>query len=213
MSFDTWMYYVLAVLILTASPGPSSLLCMTKGVVSGVRLAMFTALGSLTAITMILTLSFTGLGVLIASSELMFQIIKWFGAGYLIYLGICALLSKQDSYELNPSKEMTANNWSFVEARKNYISGFIVGASNPKAILFFTALFPQFIEPANSLLIQYSIFSSTFVVFEFSWLMLYAYMGAKSSKWIFQPGRAKWFNRVTGGVFIGAGGLLSTATR
>lgn len=69
MSFDTWIYYLLAVLILTASPGPSSLLCMTKGVQSGFKLSIFTALGSVTAITGILTLSFTGLGVIIASSD------------------------------------------------------------------------------------------------------------------------------------------------
>ncbi|WP_117234669.1 LysE family translocator [Vibrio maerlii] len=213
MSIDIWLYYVVAVLILTASPGPSSLLCMTKGVTSGVRLAMFTALGSLTAITMILTLSFTGLGVLIASSELAFQVIKWVGAAYLVYLGFIALRSKQQDYELNSEGNSPQSKWSWTHARSNYISGFIVGASNPKAILFFTALFPQFIDPSHSLLSQYLIFSATFIVFEFSWLMLYTYLGARSSRWLFKPGRAKWFNRVTGGVFIGAGGLLSTATR
>ncbi|MDE1294453.1 LysE family translocator, partial [Vibrio aestuarianus] len=73
MTLETWIVYAFAILILTASPGPSSLLCMTKGVTHGMRGALFTALGSLTAITIILSLSFTGLGVLIASSELIFN--------------------------------------------------------------------------------------------------------------------------------------------
>lgn len=95
MQLDTWIYYTLAILVLTASPGPSSLLCLSKGVSSGFRLALTTALGSLSAITIILTLSFTGLGVVIASSEFVFNIIKWCGAAYLIWLGIQAFRSKQ----------------------------------------------------------------------------------------------------------------------
>ncbi|ERM61498.1 MULTISPECIES: LysE family translocator [Vibrio] len=212
MSFDTWIYYLLAVLILTASPGPSSLLCMTKGVQSGFKLSIFTALGSLTAITGILTLSFTGLGVIIASSELVFNIIKWTGAAYLIYLGWKSLRSSQQDYDKLSNQK--ADSQSVKEsAAKHYVSGFIVGASNPKAILFFTALFPQFIDPSIALLPQFAVFALTFAVMELSWLLVYAYLGAKSSNWLFAKGRAKVFNRVTGGVFIGAGALLSTTSR
>jgi threonine/homoserine/homoserine lactone efflux protein len=210
--FDTWIYYLLAVLILTASPGPSSLLCMTKGVQSGFKLSIFTALGSLTAITGILTLSFTGLGVIIASSELVFNIIKWTGAAYLIYLGWKSLRSSQQDYDKLSNQK--ADSQSVKEsAAKHYVSGFIVGASNPKAILFFTALFPQFIDPSIALLPQFAVFALTFAVMELSWLLVYAYLGAKSSNWLFAKGRAKVFNRVTGGVFIGAGALLSTTSR
>ncbi|CAH6782930.1 Flagellar biosynthesis protein FlgM [Vibrio chagasii] len=212
MSFDTWIYYLLAVLILTASPGPSSLLCMTKGVQSGFKLSIFTALGSLTAITGILTLSFTGLGVIIASSEVVFNVIKWTGAAYLIFLGWKSLRSSQQDYDQLPSQQSDSKvvKESIVS---HYVSGFIVGASNPKAILFFTALFPQFIDPSLALLPQFAVFALTFAVMELSWLLVYAYLGAKSSNWLFAKGRAKVFNRVTGGVFIGAGALLSTTSR
>lgn len=212
MSFDTWIYYLLAVLILTASPGPSSLLCMTKGVQSGFKLSIFTALGSLTAITGILTLSFTGLGVIIASSEVVFNVIKWTGAAYLIFLGWKSLHSSQQDYDQLPSQQSDSKvvKESIVS---HYVSGFIVGASNPKAILFFTALFPQFIDPSLALLPQFAVFALTFAVMELSWLLAYAYLGAKSSNWLFAKGRAKFFNRVTGGVFIGAGALLSTTSR
>ena len=212
MSFDTWIYYLLAVLLLTASPGPSSLLCMTKGVQSGFKLSIFTALGSLTAITGILTLSFTGLGVIIASSEVVFNVIKWTGAAYLIFLGWKSLRSSQQDYDQLPGQESDSKVVR-ESILSHYVSGFIVGASNPKAILFFTALFPQFIDPSLALLPQFAVFASTFAVMELSWLLVYAYLGAKSSNWLFAKGRAKVFNRVTGGVFIGAGALLSTTSR
>ncbi|EOY2075489.1 LysE family translocator [Vibrio alginolyticus] len=204
MQIDTWIFYTLAILVLTASPGPSSLLCLSKGVSSGFRIAFMTALGSLSAITSILTLSFTGLGVVIASSELVFNIIKWCGAAYLIWLGIQALRSSQRDFNKMATTQSSAT---------AFTSGFIVGASNPKAIVFFTALFPQFIEPSAPLLAQYAIFASTFVIFELSWLTFYALLGVKASDWLFVAGRAKLFNRLTGGVFIGAGVMLSTANR
>ncbi|WP_315912664.1 LysE family translocator [Vibrio parahaemolyticus] len=207
MQLDTWIYYTLAILVLTASPGPSSLLCLSKGISSGFRLALTTALGSLSAITIILTLSFTGLGVVIASSEFVFNIIKWCGAAYLIWLGIQAFRSKQNDFSKSGSAKVST---SHVSA---YTSGFIVGSSNPKAIIFFTALFPQFIDPTDSLLTQYAIFAGTFVVFELSWLTFYALLGVKTSNWLFEAGRAKLFNRLTGGVFISAGVMLSTANR
>ncbi|MDR9825542.1 LysE family translocator [Vibrio sp. FNV 38] len=209
MTLQTWMLYLVAVFILTASPGPSSLLCMTRAVTGGMKVGVATALGSLTAIMGILTFSFTGLGLMIASSELVFNLIKWAGAAYLIYLGCKALLSKQACYESNQSASQESNRSVF----KHFFSGFIVGASNPKAILFFTALFPQFIELQHGLFVQYLIFAITFMIMELSWLLIYAYMGVKSSGWVFAKGRARMFNRLTGGVFIGAGVLLSTASK
>ncbi|MET2850269.1 LysE family translocator [Vibrio owensii] len=207
MQLDTWIYYTLAILVLTASPGPSSLLCLSKGVSSGFRHAFMTALGSLAAITIILTLSFTGLGVVIASSELVFNIIKWCGAAYLVWLGIQALRSKQTDFSQAKPEQAASD---YLSA---FASGFIVGSSNPKAIVFFTALFPQFIDPSASLFTQYIIFASTFVVSELSWLTFYGLLGVKTSDWLFAKGRAKLFNRLTGGVFISAGVALSTAHR
>lgn len=208
MSIETWLIYALAVLVLTASPGPSSLLCMTKGVTSGWRKAFMTALGSLSAITCIMTLSFTGLGVVIASSELIFNLVKWCGAGYLAYLGFKALTSKQDDYQMASGQSVSSAGFG-----AHYLSGLVVGASNPKAILFFSALFPQFIQPQAPLLSQYLIFASTFMIMELSWLCFYAYLGAKSSTWILAKGRARLFNRLTGGVFIGAGAWLTSVSR
>lgn len=206
MEFDTWLLYSLAVLVLTASPGPSVLLCLTKSVTEGFQSSIYTALGSLTAIVGIMTLSFTGLGLLIASSEFVFNIIKWLGAGYLIYLGIKAFTSTTENYEVSSSKNKKKKSSVFSLFR----SGFFVGVSNPKAIVFFTALFPQFIVSNQPLLSQYLIFTATFAVLELSWLLLYSYFGARSSNWLMEKSRAKIFNKVTGGIFVGAGLILSS---
>ncbi len=206
MTLELWFYYTLAILVLTASPGPSVLLCLTTSVTEGFRSAIYTALGSLTAITGIITLSFTGLGIVVATSELAFNIIKWTGAAYLIYLGIRALTSSQQSYEIEGNEASSSPR----KSGNLFLSGFIVGASNPKAIVFFTALFPQFITPSASLVTQYLVFVITFAVLELSWLLFYAWLGAKSSRWLMQAGRARFFNKITGGVFVSAGLILSS---
>lgn len=217
MTLHTWLLYLIAVLVLTAAPGPSSLLCMTKSVVSGWRVGVLTAFGSLTAITLILTLSFTGLGMVIASSDLIFTIVKWLGACYLIYLGIRSFFSAKTTYHLDlqdegkdtqPVASSLARHFAMTHFKQHFFSGFMVGISNPKAILFFTALFPQFIDSTADMLPQYFLFASTFIVLELSWLFFYTYMGSKSSAWLMKSGRAKLFNRLTGGVFVGAGALL-----
>lgn len=208
MSIDTWLYYVIAIFVLTASPGPSVLLCISKSVTQGLRASFLAALGSLSAIFIILSLSFFGLGVVIAQSELAFNCIKWLGAGYLVYLGYKAITAKQVSYDIDQSRTEQNTAWY-----SHYLSGFIVGASNPKAIVFFTALFPQFIDPNISMFTQYIVLAATFVVLELFWLLLYAYLGQASRHWLLKNGRAKVFNRITGSVFISAGLLLSTTSR
>jgi threonine/homoserine/homoserine lactone efflux protein len=91
--------------------------------------------------------------------------------------------------------------------------GFLVGASNPKALLFFGALFPQFINPSAPQLPQFLILGATFVFFEALWLTIYALSAAKAKRWLQQPRRATLFNRATGIVFLVAAGFLASSKR
>ena len=208
MEFNTWIYYLLAVAILTATPGPSVLLCVVTSIKQDFKTAFITSIGSLLAIIGIMSISFTGLGIIISSSEYIFNLIKYIGAGYLIYLGYKSFTSKEESYEFNSKVESKEKS-----KLKYFIDGFMVGASNPKAIVFFTALFPQFINQSEPLLQQFLVFVSTFAILELFWQLLYSYLGAKSSGWFLKKGRAKLFNRLSGSVFIGAGVLLSTLNK
>lgn len=136
MTLEMWLYYLLTMLVLTATPGPSVLFSVSNSLNGGIKKAFFGALGGTAAITIIMTLSFTGMGVLIMASEVLFNIIKWVGVAYLIYLGITAILSKDNSYEVSGESKTESY-------KKTFVSGFMVGASNPKAILFLPHFFPS----------------------------------------------------------------------
>jgi threonine/homoserine/homoserine lactone efflux protein len=146
-----------------------------------------------------------GLGTVLAASETLFSALKWLGAGYLAYLGVTALLSKASSIAVPDSSVPQ------VSARALFGRGALVGASNPKALLFFGALFPQFIDPSVAQTGQFLILGVTFIFFELFWLSFYAVTAAKARHWLQKPRRAKLFNRITGAVFLFAAGLLATS--
>ncbi|MEE9310199.1 MAG: LysE family translocator [Cocleimonas sp.] len=207
MTLETWFYYFLTILLLTSTPGPSVLFSVSNGLNGGIKKSFFGALGGTTAITILMTLSFTGMGVVIMASDIAFNLIKWAGVAYLIYLGMSALLSKDESFLVDRKKPKQQS------YKATYLSGFMVGASNPKAILFFTALFPQFINPSAPLWPQFIALSLTFIALEMAWLMTYAYFSSKALPWLQEKGRAKLINRITGSLFVTAGAFLATTSR
>lgn len=207
MPLETWLLYVVAVFVLTVTPGPSVLMCVTNAVNHGVRRTFFSAIGSVTAVTGIMACSAIGVGAVLAASEILFHAIKWFGVAYLLYIGITTLRSTASSFELPSGATGRAT------PLKLYAKGFLVGASNPKALLFFTAFFPQFINPAAPQLPQFVVLGGTFVCFELFWLMFYAMFASRLSPWLHVKGRAKAFNRLSGLTFIAAGSLLATVKR
>ena len=208
MTLSTWLLYVAAVLVLTMSPGPSVLMCISTSVNLGARKAFVVSLGSTSAIVCIMVLSMLGLGAVLAASETLFGVLKWAGAAYLAYLGIRSLLSR--STEIAVEGQQSASQAS---NRQVFGQGFLVGASNPKALLFFGALFPQFIDPTAPQAPQLLVLGLTFVFFELLWLGIYALSAAKAKRWLGQPRRARLFNRATGVVFLAAGGLLASSRR
>jgi RhtB (resistance to homoserine/threonine) family protein len=207
MTLTTWLLYVAAVLVLTVTPGPSVLMCISTSVQHGPRRALAASIGSTTAIACIMLLSMLGLGTVLASSELLFSALKWLGAGYLAYLGVISLLSKESNIAVPNASPPEA------ETRALFARGLLVGASNPKALLFFGALFPQFIDPSAPQVSQFLILGATFIFFEMFWLSIYAITAARARHWLQKPRRAKLFNRVTGAVFLVAAGLLATTKR
>ena len=215
MPLDTWLLYVAAVFVLCATPGPAVLMSVTNGVNHGVKQAFFSALGVITAVMIIMAGSALGVGAAMAASEILFNAIKWFGVAYLFYIGVMTLRSTTSSFELpaESSEGTTAQKTSKASFFSLYTKGFLVGISNPKALLFFTAFFPQFLNPAEPQLLQFAILGSTFVVFELSGLMFYATFASRLAPWLRTEGRAKAFNRVSGVTFIGASVLLATVKR
>lgn len=206
MTLATWLLYVAAVLVLTVTPGTSVLMCVSTSVNLGARKALVASLGSTTAIVSIMALSALGLGTALAASETFFTVLKWLGAAYLAYLGITALFSSASEITVSGSIKSSTRARLFAQ-------GFLVGASNPKALFFFGALFPQFIVPSAPQVPQFLVLGVTFIFFELLWLTIYALSASKAKRWLQQPRRAKLFNRATGVVFLVASGLLATSKR
>jgi threonine/homoserine/homoserine lactone efflux protein len=207
MTLSTWLLYVAAVFVLTVTPGPSVLMSMATAVQFGTRSALLAALGSTTAIAGLMTLSMLGLGSILAASETLFLALKIAGALYLTYLGVSALLSKESSIGLAPSSITEPNQ------RSHFRRGVLVGMSNPKALLFFGALFPQFLNASTPQLPQFLVLGFTFVVFEMGWLSVYIFTAARARTWLAAPRRGLLFNRLTGVVFLIAAGWLATSKR
>jgi len=209
MTLQTFFLYLAAVFVLTVTPGPSVLMCITNGIHHGVRRAFAGALGSVTAVCLIMVVSAAGLGAILAVSEKVFLILKWCGVAYLAYIGVRTFFSTQSTIGVDEGHApATAKSRASL-----YWQGFLVGGSNPKALLFFTAFFPQFINPQAAQLPQFLVLGATFVCFELFWLTFYAHFAARVAPWLRTPGRAKMFNRLSGATFIGAGALLATVKR
>jgi threonine/homoserine/homoserine lactone efflux protein len=206
MTLTSWLIYVAAVVVLTLTPGPTVLMCVSTAVNLGPCKALVACLGSTTAIVGIMALSALGLGTALAASETAFTVLKWLGAAYLVYLGVRALLSSASEIHVGGAVQSTTN-------LKTFAQGFLVGASNPKALLFFGALFPQFITPGAPQLPQFLLLGATFVFFEALWLTLYALSAAKAKRWLQQPRRAWLFNRITGVVFLVAAAFVAGSRR
>ena len=147
MTLSTYLLYLAAVALLVLSPGPTMLMCVTNAINHGPRAALLSATGSVTAALAVMLLSVLGLGALLAASEAAFTLLKTSGALYLVWLGIKTFRSKS-----LPMAERVDDPSAAPGARQSfYLQGLMVGGSNPKAILFFAALFPQFLNAAAPL--------------------------------------------------------------
>ncbi|GAA3943903.1 LysE family translocator [Litoribacillus peritrichatus] len=140
MTLETWLAFVAASLVLTMTPGPSILLGMVHSVHFGVKKTTFTALGDITANFLQMVFVAIGLGVIIANSETAFQIIKWFGVITLLYMGVKMFMQTTKA----PANDKTTQD---ATPGKLFLSGFMVAAGNPKAIVFFTAFFHSSLTP------------------------------------------------------------------
>src|SRR5450830_1521583 len=212
MTLQTFLLYLAAVFVLTVTPGPSVLMCITNGIHHGARRAFSGALDSVTAVCLIMIVSAAGLGAILAVSEKLFLVLKWCGVAYLAYIGVRTFFSTQNIVETEGAEDQPRTR-TLASFSGLYWQGFLVGGSNPKALLFFTAFFPQFINPHAAQLPQFLVLGATFVCFELFWLTFYAHFAARVAPWLRTPGRAKMFNRLSGATFIGAGALLATVKR
>ena len=211
MTLSTYLLYVAAVALLIATPGPTMLMCMTNALNHGPRRAMTSVAGSVSAVLIVMLLLAMGLGALLAASETAFTTAKFIGAAYLIWLGIKTFRSDASALAVQGG-EAGATSGS-APRRSFYLQGLLVGASNPKAVLFFAAFFPQFLNPAAPMAPQFAILALTFMAFEFTVLTTCALSVSRLAPLLRQSGPVRWVNRICGGLFTLMGGLLLLTRR
>lgn len=217
MTLSTYLLYLAAVALLVLTPGPTMLMSMTNAIAHGAPKAMASASGSITAALGMILLSSLGLGAVLAASDTAFWVLKLVGGAYLIYLGIKTFRSPVSSFDMPASSALGDASAGMSPAgmsmRKLYVQGLLVGASNPKALLFFAAFFPQFVDASQAWAPQFAILALTFVAFEFTTLSICTLFAARIAPWLRQAGRARVFNRVSGSLFAAMGCLLLAARK
>lgn len=204
ITLSLWLTYIAAVFVISGTPGPNMLLAMTQGIRYALRPIAPTLVGAVFGVLFILGVSMSGLGAILKASSELFAIVKWMGAAYLIYLGVQSWRTAGDMNEASSNTETHAKSVApstLVQLR----TGFGVALSNPKAILFGLAFFPQFIDSSIAIVPQAIVLLTTFAVIEASWMCVYAMGGTSLSKYLAAPARMKRFNRVSGGAFVLAG--------
>jgi len=207
MSFELLFGFALANIIACLLPGPAMLLSLTHGARFGLCPALATNVGlSLMAIVYGFV-AMAGLGALLAVSEAVFSAIRLAGAAYLVWLGIKLLRS--GGLEALAGSCSSGKN---VRIGRLFRQGVLVGAGNPKAIAFYTAVFPQFIDTGAALLPQYVSLLTILFVTTFGCLTLCTACGTRVSGMLRSSLVSKWFARVTGGLFVSAGAALALSS-
>ncbi len=212
MTLSTYLLYLAAVALLVLTPGPTMLMSMTNAIAHGAPKAMASASGSITAALGMILLSSLGLGAVLAASDTAFWILKLVGGAYLIYLGIKTFRSPVSSFDM-PASSALGDASAGMSMRKLYVQGLLVGGSNPKALLFFAAFFPQFVDASQAWAPQFAILALTFVAFEFTTLSVCTLFAARIAPWLRRAGRARVFNHISGSLFAAMGCLLLMARK
>ncbi len=193
MHLSNWLLFCSVALLVTFSPGPAVLLAISNAIAVGPRRAMISSMGNGFGLFM------AGMGVVLATSATAFMLLKLAGALYLVYLGIKQWRSKTSIVADAPVAPGAANPNSFW---KLFRQGLTVALTNPKAILFFSALFPQFITPGEPVGIQFAVLTASFVACAMLAHLFYANLARLLKSQLATPGRARLFNRISGGAFV-----------
>jgi threonine/homoserine/homoserine lactone efflux protein len=203
MTLHTWWLFVMMSFVVSGTPGPNMLLVMSSSAHYGMRRALPAMAGCMTALVAMMGISAAGLGALLQAFPALFDALRWMGAAYLAYLGIKSWRAPvAASVEELPAVAAAS-------AGALFRRGFLVAASNPKAILFAAAFLPQFITPSAPRLPQFTVLVVSFAFIEGGWYIAYAAGGKRIARYLRQASTLRLFNRLTGGAFVGFGALMA----
>jgi homoserine/homoserine lactone efflux protein len=198
MSWQTWSVFAVTETMLCLTPGPAVLFVLSQALGAGAAASFRASLGILAGNAFYFVLSATSLGALLVASYDLFFAVKWVGAAYLVWLGVCGLRARRAVIAVSPAVNGPAG--ARLVAR-----GFAVQAANPKAIVFFIALLPQFIDPRGRVPGQLAILAVTSMTVELLVLNVYGALAGRAAHLAAKPRAVALLERAAGGLLIGAG--------
>jgi len=199
MTLETWLLFVLTEGALCLTPGPAVLLVLSQGLTRGTGASIFANLGILAGNACYFALSATGLGAILLASYDLFSLVRWIGAGYLGWLGVMALVGT------SVIRVVPAPGRAATSRPRTFMNGLGLQVSNPKALIFFTALLPPFIDPHGPVVAQVAILGITSVVIEFFVLLAYGALAGQLTSVAARPRFQTIANRIAGGMLVAAG--------
>ena len=209
MDLETWLIFIPAAFAINMAPGPNNILATTNGARFGFGAAMAGGIGRLIAFAGMIGLTIVGLGAVLAASELAFLVIKWVGALYLVWIGIKMFLARPT----DPSALAVGGGRGRPTLMTLARHEGMVAAGNPKAILVFTAFFPQFLGSGAPVWMQLTAMGATFLVLEVAALAFYALAGRRLARVADATGGLRLINRLGGAALVGAGCRLALSRR
>jgi len=207
MQFESWITFCSIALLATATPGPAALLVSMHSLSFGFKKSLATVAGNISGLFVMSGFSIVGLSAVVLHSAVAFTAVKILGAIYLIYMGVKLWRNGLGPIEVSESQKSHGSAFSL------YIQGVLVAVTNPKAIVFTTALFPQFIVVSDPLLPQFLVLVSSFMALSFICLCLYSLMAHRAKSRAGKVISGKSLGKIFGSTFIGAGCFLATASR
>jgi homoserine/homoserine lactone efflux protein len=208
MTVEIWLLFCVTETVLCFTPGPAVLTVVSLALTTGPRAGIGASLGILAANAVYFVLSATGIGAILLASYELFFLVKWIGAAYLISIGLRMLVSR--AHALEPAgAAATATRRSL----RPFTHGVITQGANPKALVFFTALLPQFIHPDNAVPLQIAILAVSSIIIELLVLSIYVALCYQARGLMHRPGFATSLNRAGGALLIGAGAGLASMRR
>lgn len=207
MTWDVFVLFFVSTLLISATPGPNMLLAFQYGLNYGIKRTLWTLAGLSVGLFMLLLAALLGLDVISRQFPWLLTVIKVVGALYLAYLGVQSWRHANDNSELMTDADTLADGQARIDETKNtpwrlFRIGVWVSLSNPKAILFFAAFFPKFINFDAPLWPQYVLLTLGFFVSETSWQIVYTVGGKKLAGWLNAGERLAWLNRICGIIFV-----------
>lgn len=205
MSLSLWLALVGAAVLISLTPGAGAINTMANSIGVGWARSIWGIAGQQLALLVHIAVVAAGVGLIVAESPVLFNIVRYSGAAYLVFLGVRQFLSKARADGDDADRQAKASRWTM------FRRGVLVNLTNPKAVVFFLAFTPQFIRPDRPLVTQYAVLATTVVVVDVLVMWFVFAVAARGLRRLTHDERGqRRLNRLFGGLFVGVGALLAS---